>query len=257
MSQIIPMPQDYLTRSLVELEGVKKYCQELLKTPYYQKMGEVGVFAIAQKAKSLGISPIEALNGGMYFVNGKVEMQGQMMLSLIRKAGHSVVIDSRSTNTHVIMHGKRADNGDTWTVEFSVEDAKRAGIFKNSWEKFPKTMCTWRCVSQLARFLFSDMLRDCYVEGEITENFNQPIVEVKAELPALEYVSQEQAKSLCDLLNQCTPEFQNVVEKRLQTIRVKSDLTDLPLTLEEKFRKSMEENIAKCKAALQPQAIGE
>jgi hypothetical protein len=172
---------------LNELEDMKKLAAGLMKAKHYEKLGEVGVFAVIQKAKSLGMHPIEALNGALYYVNGKVELSGQRMLALIRSHGHSVQMDPKSTETCVIMHGKRRDNGDTWTVSFSIEDAKRAGIYKQTWEKFPKTMCSWRCVSLLGRFLFSDLLADCYVEGELEEAI--PMEERKESNDAMEVVA--------------------------------------------------------------------
>ena len=154
---------------MMEIESAQKLCSQLMRTPHYSKLGESGIFAIVQKSKSIGMDPLDALNGGMYFVQGKVEMSGQSMLALIRSKGHSVSMDPKSTDIRVIMYGKRCDNGDTWRVEFSVEDAKRQGIYRGQWEKMPKVMCMWRCVSQLGRFLFSDVLKGVYVQGEISE----------------------------------------------------------------------------------------
>lgn len=167
---VVEKKHDEFDIAFNDLEKTQKLCQSLMKTPHYAKMGEVGIFAIVQKAKSLGMSPLEALNGGLYLVNGKVEMSGQSMLALIRKAGHSVSIDPKSTSTHVVLHGKRCDNGDMWSVSFGIEDAKRAGIYKATWEKYGQIMCIWRCVSMLGRFLFSDIIKGCYVEGEIKES---------------------------------------------------------------------------------------
>lgn len=160
-----------------EVETTQKLCTQLMKSPHYAKMGEAGIFAIIQKAKSIGMDPLDALNGGMYYVQGKTEMSGQSMLALIRSKGHSVSMDPKSTDTKVIMYGKRCDNGDTWRVEFSIEDAKKQGIYRNQWEKMPKVMCMWRCVSQLSRFLFSDVIKGVYVQGEIADApaFSAPI----------------------------------------------------------------------------------
>lgn len=155
--------------TIAEINNIQDICAKLMKYPHYAKMGDAGVFAIVQKAKSLNMDVMDALNGGLYFVNGKVEMQGQAMLSLIRQAGHSVSMDPKSTDTAVTMYGRRKDNGDMWTVSFSIQDAKRAGIYRGQWEKYPKTMCMWRCVSMLGRFLFSDVIKGCYVEGEIRD----------------------------------------------------------------------------------------
>lgn len=156
----------------IEINEVRKgqeLCAMLMKTPHYKKLGEEGIFAVVAKAKSMNISPLEALNGGMYSVQGKVEMSGVMMMSLIRQHGHSIKIDPRSTKTSVCLHGKRKDNGDEWTVSFSIEDAKTAGIYKATWEKYPQAMCIWRCVSMLGRYLFADVIKGCYVVGEISE----------------------------------------------------------------------------------------
>lgn len=168
-----------------EVRSITSMVHELSKSPHYQKLGEAGIFAIVSKAKAMGISPLEALNGGMYYVQGKVEMSGQTMLALIRAKGHSVTLDPGSSNEMVTLHGRRADNGDTWTVSFSIEDAKRAGIYKAVWTSYPKTMLTWRCVSMLARCLFSDVIKGCYVEGEIAEPTSIPEMEIfNVEIPS-------------------------------------------------------------------------
>lgn len=204
--------RDSFDTALHDLEKTRRLCFELMKLPHYAKMGEVGIFAITEKAKQIGMHPLEALNGALYFVNGKVEMQGQAMLSMIRKHGHSVTLDPKSTNTHVTMHGKRSDNGDMWTVSFSVEDAKKAGLYKNVWEKYPHTMCVWRCVSMLSRFLFSDILKGCYVVGEISDA--PPIdapVPCEVEVVENSKITREDGDELYNLLDQCDPEFMNKV----------------------------------------------
>ncbi len=187
---------------------------------------------------------MEALNGGMYFVKGKVEMYGDMMLAIIRSKGHSVQIDSRSTNTHVIMTGKRSDNGDVWTVEFSIDDAKRAGIYQNQWEKMPKVMCMWRCVSQLGRFLFSDLLKGCYVKGEISDApaFDAPVdqitgvsnVIIEHAKPEILKISNEEALKLMDLFDDCSDEYKSTLLTFLKKQNVNS-FYDLPKDIYERI----------------------
>lgn len=152
---------------ILEIQDTQKVCKALLQAPHYQKMGKEGVFAIVAKAKSIGVSPMEALNGGFYFVQGKVEMTSSMMNHLIRANGHSITKDKRSNDTICILHGKRKDNGDTWVESFSLADAKRAGIYRNQWVKYPKDMLFARALSRLARQLYPDVIKGCYVEGEI------------------------------------------------------------------------------------------
>ena len=223
---------------LSELNSAQKVCKALMQTPHYATMGEVGIFAIMQKAKSMGMNVIEALNGGMYFVNGKCEMPGQSMMALIRSKGHSLMVDPKSTKTNVIMHGKRADNGDTWSVEFSIDDAKRAGIYKNTWEKYPQVMCTWRCVSMLGRFLFSDVIKGVYVQGEISdaipldEPVNYQLIEEK---PKVLTCTKSEAEDLMDTISECSTEYQHKVSSFLKRQNIAS-LYDLPVDTYIKMR---------------------
>src|SRR5271156_4535850 len=114
---------------VVEIENTRKVCDILMRTPHYAKMGQEGIYAVVAKAKSLGMDPIEALNGGLYYVQGKVGMSAETMGARMRSSGHSITKDPKSTPTNCILNGKRGDNGDTWQVSFSIEDAKKAGIY--------------------------------------------------------------------------------------------------------------------------------
>ena len=157
--------------SLQELNQTNKLCEALLQTPHYKKMGSEGIMAIVQKAKSLGINPLEALNGGMYFVQGKVEMQAILMAKMIRSKGHSITMGKESNNETCILHGKRKDNGDTWKASFSLAEAKAAGIYKENgpWGRYTADMLYNRALSRLARQLFADVIGNCYIEGEIRD----------------------------------------------------------------------------------------
>lgn len=226
---------------LAELDQTQALCQRLMKTPHYAKMGEIGIYAIVNKAKSMGVNPLDALNGSFYFVQGKVEMSGQSMLALIRSRGHSVSMDPKSTDTKVIMFGKRCDNGDSWRAEFSVEDAKRQGIYRNQWEKMPRVMCMWRCVSQLGRFLFSDILKGVYVQGEIGDavsfdtpvyyeekkDANSEIKEISVEIKT-QTITKEMAEELRLTLDYCSPEYQETVNSFLKRAKI-DDLSSIPM----------------------------
>src|SRR5262249_7733355 len=55
------------------------------------------------------------------------------------------------------------------TVSFSIEDAKKAKLFKpgGAWETYPKNMVYKSAISNLAKWLFPDVTGMAYVEGEI------------------------------------------------------------------------------------------
>jgi hypothetical protein len=188
---------------LKHIEESRNLAATLMKTKHYQQLGHDGIFAVIQKAKSLNINPIEALNGGLYCVQGRVEMSAQLMNQLIRSKGHSIQKDPQSNKEMCFLHGKRADNGDVWSVSFGIEDAQRAGIYRQNspWTKFPEAMCFARALSMLARQLFPDVIQGCYVEGEIRDVLEK---EPDQEMPNLivnPTITQEQVQLLQKLIN--------------------------------------------------------
>ncbi len=178
--------------SLIEVQETQKLCQFLIQTPHYRKIGSEGIYAIIQKAKSIGIDPLDALNGSFYFVHGKVELTSTMMNDLIRRKGHSITKDKKSDDKICILHGKRKDNGDTWCESFSIEDALQAGIYQNQWLKYPKDMLFARALSRLARQLFPDVIKGCYVQEEISQA-------VESNLESPEVVKKEVVLTLFDM----------------------------------------------------------
>lgn len=127
-----------------------------------------GIMMVMLAARELGIPPMQALNGGINLIQGKVEISARMMSALIRKAGHQISVKECNANQCILV-GKRRDTGETQSSSFSVAEAQLAGLVKpgGGWIKWPKDMCFARALSRLARQLFSDVIGIGYVEGEI------------------------------------------------------------------------------------------
>lgn len=204
---------------VAEIEETQNLVRELLKTKHYQKLGEVGVFAIVQKAKSIGMNLLDALNGGIYYLpNGVLEITAMTMNMLIRAAGHSISKDPKSNSQICILHGKRKDNGDTWVSSFSIEDAKKADIFKNTWHKYPEDMMFARALSRLARQLFPDVIKGCYVKGEVSEADHETLDVTFNEMPREAHqeikvepeanVSRAQLNEIIEHLKECPQDYQ-------------------------------------------------
>lgn len=201
-----------LDAMLNDIDAMQKMAQKLMQTKHYQAMGEAGVFAIIQRSKALGISPLEGLNGGLYFVGGKTGMSSELMASLIRKQGHSITKDPKSDNNCCILHGKRADNGDTWRVSFSMEDAKRAQIDKNMWLKYPSVMCYNRALSMLARQLFPDVIKGAgYTMDELKEISASKGISPEELEDVTEMASVEAIHELLHMIGRTPADYQNRV----------------------------------------------
>ena len=221
LTLINPNNDDLVLR---DIENTQKLCAMLMKTPHYAKLGPDGIYAVVTKAKSLNMDPVYALNGGLYYLKGKVGMSAESMAARMRQAGHSIIKDPKSTPTCCILHGKRCDNGDTWTVSFSIDDAKRADIYNEAgtWRKYGEDMCYNRCVSKLFRQLSPDLsLGTGYTPDEIQEIVSSDnskktvplnIYEVEEEKPK---VTKEQVFEFEDILSECSADDQKRAKEYL------------------------------------------
>lgn len=265
------VPQDDFNTQLIELDKIQETCKKLLTTRHYAKLGEEGIHAIISKSKALGIHPFEALNGGFHCINGKVGMSTEMMAALVRKRGHSVVKDDRSTNECVILHGKRADSGDSWTCTFTKQDAERAGLWNGpTWKKYPGVMLYNRCMSMLFRQLFPDLsLGAGYSEDELKEikkvdeyalpispcdvtnmpqqisvDHNEHKLEMVENKPKT--IEKHQWTELNKLIDQCSSTFQQKIWDRLAAMSIQS-MEELDEETFVKMRDACLGNIAKQK----------
>ncbi len=134
------------------------------------KMSEDQILMILLAARELGIMPLQALNGGIWNIQGRIELSARIMGMMIRRAGHSIkTIDH--TDTNCVLEGKRSDNGDMSIGSFNWDDATNAGLSsRQTWKQYPQDMLYARALSRLARRLFPDVIGTCYVEGEISDS---------------------------------------------------------------------------------------
>lgn len=155
--------------SQLELQSVQLIARTAHASSMYSGVGgEAKIMMILLAAKELGVGPCQALNGGIWSIQGKIEISARLMNGLIRRAGHSIKI-VKSDDTGCTLLGKRTD-GDSFECSFTMEDAIKAGLWgTNTWKKYPSDMLYNRCMSRLARRLFSDVIGNSYVEGEIRE----------------------------------------------------------------------------------------
>lgn len=157
-----------------QLEHFKQLAKIASESGQYRDMSPTTMLNIMLSARDLGVSPLKAINGGFYIVNGKISMSTALMADRIRKEGHSVKIPEWTDQKCVII-GIRKDNQDSVKFEYTMEDAQRAGLTGSpTWKKFPKQMLYNRAMSTLARTLFPDVVGNAYSEDEKYDVLNVP-----------------------------------------------------------------------------------
>lgn len=157
-----------------QLDVLKNMAKIATDSKQYASMSESSLLNLMLSANDLGISPMKAINGGFYIVNGKVCMSTSLMVDRIRRAGHSIQIKAMTKEKCIIL-ATRKDNGDSLSYEYTWEDATLAGLTNSpTWKKYPKQMLYNRCMSNVARILFSDVVGNCYSEEERFDIQNVP-----------------------------------------------------------------------------------
>ena len=105
-------------------------------------------------ATALGIADITALKS-IHIIDGKADLRRRAYGHARTQAGP---LDHRHRRRWVmILRGKRADNGDEMTCEWTTAMAERAGLLgKANWRKYTESMLWAHAASQLCRMLFAD-----------------------------------------------------------------------------------------------------
>ena len=163
-----------------EMKTIYTMAKSAHNSKFYDSLGgEAGILSIMLLARELEIPPMQAITGGIWNIQGKVEMSARMMNMKIRQAGHKLFINMEHTGCQI--KGIRKDTQDEFTVSFTLKDAEKAGLSnRDNWKKYPREMCFARCLSIMARVLFPDVIGNCYVEGEVKEESIPPSIDVTA-----------------------------------------------------------------------------
>lgn len=120
------------------------------------------------------------LSGTYHLIGGKLSMKADVMLAKFRQAGgkHQWIKDGSDGQTASAVF---TFEGQSHTVSYSIEDAKRAGLLSDpnkkpgNWEKNPAAMLRARVVSSGVRMLAPEVLEGSYCPEEL-EGDDQPVV---------------------------------------------------------------------------------
>lgn len=164
-----------------ELQSYKIIAEVASSNQQWRKIGGGGsnesivatILSVMLLARELGISPIQAISGGINNIQGRFEISARLMNQLIRKHGHKLAI-KMNTDQICMIWTQRKDTGETHEEKYTIEEAARSGLVKpgSAWQKTPTDMLFARCISRLARRVYPDCLGGCYVEGELQESIS-------------------------------------------------------------------------------------
>lgn len=140
-------------------------------------------------AQSLGLSLAQAVNG-VVVINGTPSLKAETMRALVLAAGHHLVVSESSAERCVIDAARRGSEH-VQRSEFTMADAKTAGLGGNNWVRYPKSMLLARASSMACRAVFPDVIQGFVAEEELRDTaprVTSPPIPARATAPAPEQV---------------------------------------------------------------------
>ncbi|MBK5202156.1 MAG: recombinase RecT [Prolixibacteraceae bacterium] len=196
----------FVEQAYDSIEGMKQFANMLLesklvpdsyyekgldKKPDYTKGKTSAVVIVLLQAQQLNVPPMTGLQH-IVPVNGLLSIKGDLAKTMIFASGklrkdswkETVTGSIENEDMVVSITATREDNGITLTRTFSVDKAKRMGLWvtkqmaegqdgwkhqKSAWYKTPDRMLNYRALGNIARDLFSDVLLNMYTTEEAVD----------------------------------------------------------------------------------------
>jgi hypothetical protein len=130
-------------------------------TGYVPSPGKV--MLVLEVGASLGLHPTVAL-ANVYVIEGRVSMSAQLMVAVIRRAGHTIRVETSGSWADGSFSAEatltRSDDAEhTYRVIWTKERAERAGLLgKDNWQHYPEALCVARSTSEVVRQGGSDVV---------------------------------------------------------------------------------------------------
>ena len=145
------------------LKEAMEYAQIIANSTMVPKnyQGKPGDILVAvQMGAELGLKPIQALQN-IAVINGRPSVYGDALLALVQAhPSFEDVKEAFDEKTNTAFCTVKRKNQDEYTVSFSSEDAKKAGLWGKAgpWSQYPKRMLQMRARSFALRDKFADAL---------------------------------------------------------------------------------------------------
>lgn len=190
-----------------EWQHTKELGKHVADSGLFKDANEVAAAIVKiQWGKDIGIPPTAAL-AGIHIIQGKPELSSNLIAGLIKSSGKYDydVIEKSEKQCQLEFHRMIGTRTAMGTETFTWADAERAGIIKETWKKYPKSMLFARCLTAGARTYCPDVfLGGVYAEGEISDAIEPKsipkatVVEVKENTPPLSPEPKAQIQTLKD-----------------------------------------------------------
>lgn len=154
---------------------------------------------LMQTGRELGIPATVALRG-IVVVNGKPTCSAELMMALVHRAyGQGAMRVYKTTNESCTVQYRQAGWDGISEYTFTIEDAEKAGLFKNPvWKQYPAAMLRARAISATVRFAFPECISGVYLPEEMGATVDVVDGEVVPVSPSRPTPDLPEGPSYCD-----------------------------------------------------------
>lgn len=127
---------------------------------------------VVLRGRELGLGATTAASI-FHNIKGRVCMSAQGMQGLVQDSGRcEYFIMLESDDDHATYETKRKGDPKPVKLTWTIAKAKRAQLLNkpdSNWSKYPDTMLRWRCVAELARCVYPDVVTGIYATEEMED----------------------------------------------------------------------------------------
>lgn len=137
----------------------------------YQGQPQMIMAAIA-RGMEIGLAPMQALSN-IAVINGRATLWGDALPALVQRAGHHIDVEYEGSGDSLtaVATLTRGDTGKKTVRQFSMADAKRAGLLgkPGPWQSYPQRMLLNRARAWAIRDGAADALMGLQVAEEVSD----------------------------------------------------------------------------------------
>jgi hypothetical protein len=162
------VPQD--STQLLKLADVLSRSGDMIPKGYQNNAPAIA--AAMMRGLEVGLAPMQALSS-IAVINGRPTMWGDALPALIQRAGHHIDVTYEGTGETLtaVATLTRGDTGKQVVRQFSMADAKRAGLLgkQGPWTQYPQRMLMHRARTWAIRDGASDALMGMQASEEVSD----------------------------------------------------------------------------------------
>lgn len=170
--------QGFAPATLTEAMEFSKLLADSSMVPRAYQGKPQDIMVCVQWGFELGLAPMQALQN-IAVINGKPSVYGDAMMALVQASpvcdGIDEHIEGEGTSNPVAVCIAKRKGRNPVIVRFSVEDAKRAGLWgkQGPWQAYPKRMLQMRARGFALRDAFPDVLKGLITAEEAADYLDE------------------------------------------------------------------------------------